>query len=81
MASVLTINDRPVFRRGLTKEQAKLVSQYMVREYSQTDPQPRIVQVWDYLVEVPGRDGQPASAGTAGCRPRRERHSVVDRAG
>ena len=44
---------------GLTKEQAKLVSQYMVKEYSQNDTQPRIVQVWDYLVEVPGRDGQP----------------------
>jgi hypothetical protein len=56
---VLTINDRPVFRMGLTKEPAKLLSQYMVKEYSQNDPQPRIVQVWDYLVEVPGRDGQP----------------------
>jgi hypothetical protein len=60
IGSVLTINDRPVFRRGLTKEQAKLVSRYMVKEYSQNDPQqPRIVQIWDYLVEVPGRDGQP----------------------
>ena len=56
---MLTINDRPVFRMGLTKEQAKLLSQYMVKEYSQNDTQPRIVQVWDYLVEVPGRDGQP----------------------
>ena len=59
IGSVLTINDRPVFRMGLTKEQAKLVSQYMVKEYSQNDTQPRMVQVWDYLVEVPGRDGQP----------------------
>ena len=60
IGSVLTINDRPVFRMGLTKEQATLVSQYMVKEYSQnSDTQPRIVQVWDYLVEVPGRDGQP----------------------
>ena len=58
---VLTINDRPVFRVGLTKEQGKLVSQYMVKEYSQNDAdaQPGIVQVWDYLVEVPGRDGRP----------------------
>jgi hypothetical protein len=56
---VLTVNDRPVFRVGLTKEQAKLLSRYMVKEYSQNDPQPRIVQVWDYLVEVPGRDGRP----------------------
>ena len=59
IGSVLTINDRPVFRMGLTKEQAKLVSQYMVEEYSQNDTQPRMVQVWDYLVEVAGRDGQP----------------------
>jgi len=56
---VLTVNDRPVFRMGLTKEQAKLVSQYMVKEYSQNGTQPRIVQVWDYLVEVPDRDGHP----------------------
>ena len=59
IGTVLTINDRPVFRMGLTKEQAKLVSQYMVKEYTQNDMQPGIVQVWDYLVEVPGRDGQP----------------------
>ena len=44
---------------GLTKEPAKLVSQYMVKEYTQNGTEPRIVQVWDYLVEVPGRDGQP----------------------
>jgi hypothetical protein len=58
---VLTINDRPVFRMGLTKEQGKLLSQYMVKEYAQNDADagPGIVQVWDYLVEVPGRDGQP----------------------
>ena len=56
---MLTINDRPIFRMGLTKEPAKLVSQYMVKEYCQNGTQPRIVQVWDYLVEVPGRDGQP----------------------
>jgi hypothetical protein len=58
---VLTINDRPVFRMGLTKEQGKLISQYMVKEYAQNagDMGPGIVQVWDYLVEVPGRDGQP----------------------
>ena len=57
---MLTINDRPVFRRGLTKERGKLLSQYMVKEYFQSDAQqPGRVQVWDYLVEVPGRDGQP----------------------
>ena len=44
---------------GLTKEQAKLVSQYMVKEYVQNGTHPRMVEVWDYLVEVPGRDGQP----------------------
>jgi hypothetical protein len=61
IGSMLTINDRPVFRMGLTKEQAKLISQYMVKEYAQNagDTGPGIVQVWDYLVEVPGRDGQP----------------------
>ncbi len=56
---MLTINDRPVFRIGLTKEQGKLISHYMVKEYFQNGTQPRMVQVWDYLVEVPGRDGQP----------------------
>lgn len=56
---MLTINDRPVFRMGLTKEQAKLLSQYMVKEYVQGGTRPHMVQVWDYLVEVPGRDGQP----------------------
>ncbi len=56
---MLTINDRPVFRMGLTKEQGKLISQYMVKEYFQNGTQPRMVEVWDYLVEVPGRDGQP----------------------
>ena len=58
---MLTINDRPVFRMGLTKEQGKLISQYMVKEYAQPSGElsTGIVQVWDYLVEVPGRDGQP----------------------
>ena len=53
---MLTINDRPVFRFGLQKAQAKLVSQYMVKEFFS---EPRMVQVWDYLVELPGADGQP----------------------
>jgi hypothetical protein len=56
---VLTINDRPVFRFGLQKAQAKLVSQYMVKEFFQSGTEPRMVQVWDYLVELPGADGQP----------------------
>jgi hypothetical protein len=57
---VLTINDRPVFRFGLEKAQAKLISQYMVKEYVQSgDSHAGIVQVWDYLVELPGADGQP----------------------
>ena len=59
IGSVLTINDRPVFRMGLTKEQGKLISQYMVKEYAQNEMEQGRVQVWDYLVEVPGRDGQP----------------------
>lgn len=57
--SVLTINDRPVLRFGLEKAQAELISQYMVREYVQSGTSPRMVQVWDYLVELPGADGQP----------------------
>jgi hypothetical protein len=56
---VLTINDRPILRFGLEKAQATLISQYMVREYVQSGTSPRIVQVWDYLVELPGADGQP----------------------
>lgn len=56
---MLTINDRPILRFGLEKAQAKLISQYMVREYVQNGTSPRIVQVWDYLVELPGADGQP----------------------
>ena len=56
---MLTINDRPVFRFGLRKAQAKLVSQYMVKEFFAAGNEPRMVQVWDYLVELPGTDGQP----------------------
>lgn len=56
---MLTINDRPVFRMGLTREQGRLLSKYMVKEYFQNGTQPRMVEVWDHLVEVPGRDGQP----------------------
>lgn len=56
---MLTINDRPVFRFGLEKAQAKLISQYMVKEYTPSDGPRGIVQVWDYLVEFPGTDGQP----------------------
>lgn len=57
--SVLTINDRPVFRRGLTSEQGTLLSSYMVKEFFSGGTEPRMVQVWDHLVEVPGRDGEP----------------------
>ena len=56
---MLTINDRPLFRFGLKQAQAKLISQYMVREYTPSDGPQGIVQVWDYLVELPGADGQP----------------------
>lgn len=56
---MLTINDRPVFHRGLTREQGKLLSRYLVKEYFQNGSHPRMVEVWDHLVEVPGRDGQP----------------------
>ncbi len=56
---MLTVNDRPVFRMGLTREQGKLISQYRVKEYFQPGTNGRMVQVWDYLVEVPGRDGRP----------------------
>ncbi len=59
IARVLTINDRPVFRFGLEQAQAELISQYMVREYTPSDGPQGIVQVWDYLVELPGADGQP----------------------
>lgn len=56
---MLTINDRPVFRFGLQRAQAKLISQYMVKEFFQAGNEPRMVEVWDYLVELPGSDGQP----------------------
>ncbi len=56
---MLTINDRPIFGRGLTREQGKLLAQYLVKEYVQGGGQPQKVQVRDHLVEVPGRDGQP----------------------
>ena len=56
---MLTINDRPVFRFGLQKAQAKLVSRYMVKEFFAGGTEPRMIQVWDYLVELPGNDGQP----------------------
>ena len=56
---MLTINDRPVFRFGLQKTQARLVSRYMVKEFFQSGTEPRMIQVWDHLVELPGADGQP----------------------
>ena len=56
---MLTINDRPVFRFGLQRAQAKLLSQYMVKEFFQAGNEPRMVEVWDYLVELPGSDGKP----------------------
>lgn len=56
---MLTINDRPVFRLGLEKSQAKLVSSCMDKEYVQQSDNSRIVQRWKHLVELPGRDGQP----------------------
>ncbi|MBJ7471575.1 MAG: hypothetical protein JHD16_09755 [Solirubrobacteraceae bacterium] len=56
---MFTINDRPVVRLGLEKAQAKLISQYMVKEFIESGTSPRMVQVWDYLVELPGADGKP----------------------
>ena len=34
-------------------------SRYMVKEFVSAGTEPRLVQVWDYLVELPGADGQP----------------------
>lgn len=56
---MFTVNDKPVFRFGLQKDQAKLISRYMVKEmFVQGDPG-YLAQVWDYLVELPGPDGEP----------------------
>jgi len=43
----------------LQRAQAKLLSQYMVKEFFQAGNEPRMVEVWDYLVELPGSDGKP----------------------
>lgn len=59
---MFTINDRPVWRFGLQKAQAALISRYMVKEYVQSGGESsgsRLVQVWDYLVELDGADGKP----------------------
>jgi hypothetical protein len=59
---VFTINNRPVWRRGLEKAQATLISRYMVKEYVQSGSSSsgsHLIQVWDYLVELADADGKP----------------------
>jgi hypothetical protein len=53
--------DRRVLRIGWEKAQAKFVAQNRVRKSIQglEDGPSYVLQVWDYMVEVPGADGQP----------------------
>ena len=48
--------DRRVLRIGWQKEQAKLVAQNRVRKSiaNREDGPSFVLQVWDYMVEVPG---------------------------
>jgi hypothetical protein len=55
--AVFTVNDRPVFRLGMTKDQAKYIDKVQVKEFTEGGDNPRIIEVWDHLVELPGRDG------------------------
>jgi hypothetical protein len=50
-----------VLRIGWQKEQAKFVAQNRVRKSvaNREDGPSFVLQVWDYMVEVPGSDGQP----------------------
>ena len=59
--SVLLHYDRAVFRIGWTKTQAKFVAQNKVRKSIQNreDGPSFVLQVWDYMVELPDSDGQP----------------------
>jgi hypothetical protein len=56
---MFTVNDRPVFRLGLTKERATYLARHQVKEYVQAGDPPRMMEVWDHLVELPGPDGEP----------------------
>jgi hypothetical protein len=53
--------DRRVLRIGWEKEQAKFVARNRVRKSIQgrDDGPSYVLQVWDFMVEVPGPDGQP----------------------
>ena len=53
--------DRRVLRIGWEKTQAKLVARNRVRKSIQgrEDGASYVLQVWDFMVEVPGGDGQP----------------------
>jgi hypothetical protein len=50
-----------MLRIGWEKEQAKLVARNRVRKSIQgrEDGPSYVLQVWDFMVEVPGTDGQP----------------------
>ena len=50
-----------MLRIGWQKEQAKFIAQNRVRKSiaNREDGPSFVLQVWDYMVEVPGRDGQP----------------------
>jgi hypothetical protein len=50
-----------MLRIGWEKTQAKFVAQNRVRKSIQSHQhgQSSVLQVWDYMVEVPGTDGQP----------------------
>ena len=50
-----------MLRLGWQKEQAKFVAQNRVRKSiaAREDGPSYVLQVWDYMVEVPGRDGEP----------------------
>jgi hypothetical protein len=50
-----------VLRIGWQTEQARFVAQNRVskRMAAREDGPSYVLQVWDYMVEVPGRDGQP----------------------
>jgi hypothetical protein len=50
-----------MLRIGWQKAQAKFVAQHRVRKSieAREDGPSYVLQVWDYMVEVPGADGQP----------------------
>ena len=50
-----------MLRIGWEKEQAKFVARNRVRKSIQTggDGPSYVLQVWDFMIEVPGADGQP----------------------